>query len=68
VQKWKESWPVESPEAATARQERVHRLGNLTLLTKLLNSKLSNGPWTAMRKAMLDYITVKLTGRLVERV
>jgi hypothetical protein len=66
-QKWKDSWPVETPEAAVDRQERVHRLGNLTLLTHSLNSKVSNGPWTAKRKAMLEHNTIKLTGRLVEQ-
>ena len=66
-QKWKDSWPVDSPEAAVDRQERVHRLGNLTLLTTSLNSKVSNGPWSAKRKAMLEHNTIKLTGRLVEQ-
>lgn len=66
-QGWKESWPVESPEAAAERQERVHRLGNLTLLTTSLNSKVSNGAWTAKRNALLEHNTIKLTGRLVDR-
>jgi hypothetical protein len=64
-QKWKDSWPVESPEAATDRQDHVHRLGNLTLLTKSLNSKVSNGPWETKRSALLEHNTVKLTGRLI---
>lgn len=28
------------------RDERIHRLGNLTLLTKKLNSTVSNGQWS----------------------
>lgn len=65
-QKWKDNWPVETPEAEQYRQERVHRLGNLTLLTKALNSKVSNGPWATKRKALLEHNTIKLTGRLLE--
>jgi hypothetical protein len=40
-------------------------LGNLTLLTKSLNSKVSNGPWETKRSALLEHNTVKLTGRLI---
>jgi len=45
--KWSTHWP---PAAGTAaeieRDHLVHTLGNLTLLTKPLNSKVSNGPWS----------------------
>lgn len=44
-QKWPDHWPVEGAEAEEARAAHVHRLGNLTLLTTSLNSKVSNGPW-----------------------
>src|SRR5262249_2332991 len=44
----------------------VHKLGNLTLLTKALNSKVANGPWSTKRKALLEHNTIKLTGRLIE--
>lgn len=64
-QKWKDNWPVETTEAEQERQAHVHRLGNLTLLTKALNSKVSNGPWASKRKALLVHNTIKLTGRLV---
>ncbi|MFJ2507438.1 GmrSD restriction endonuclease domain-containing protein [Arthrobacter citreus] len=63
--KWSDTWPVETPEAAEDRQARVHRLGNLTLLTKSLNSKISNGPWPAKRAALLRHNTITLTGRVV---
>jgi hypothetical protein len=65
-QKWKDNWPVGSPEDEQERQARVHRLGNLTLLTNALNSKVSNGPWASKRKALLQHNTIKLTGRLIE--
>lgn len=64
---WQTTWPVETPDAAEERQARVHRLGNLTLLTTSLNSKVSNGPWAAKRAALLDHNTITLTGRVVSR-
>ncbi|MGO1971421.1 MAG: GmrSD restriction endonuclease domain-containing protein [Propionibacteriaceae bacterium] len=65
-QKWQDTWPVDSAENEQERQERVHHLGNLTLLTTNLNSKVSNGPWSSKRAALLQHNTIKLTGRLVE--
>ncbi len=64
---WGETWPVETPEAIELRQSRVHRLGNLTLLTNSLNSKVSNGPWSTKRAALLDHNTISLTGRVIRR-
>lgn len=65
-QKWQEHWAVFSPPSQLARQEHVHLLGNLTLLTNSLNSKVSNGPWDAKRAALLQHNTIKLTGRLLD--
>lgn len=64
---WKETWPVQGPDEIEARQERVHRLGNLTLLTASLNSKASNGPWATKRSALQDHNTIVLTGRVIKR-
>ena len=66
-QKWKDNWPVVSTDAEQERQARLHRLGNLTLITGSLNSKVSNGPWPSKRKALLEHNTIKLTGRLIEQ-
>ena len=44
-QRWQDHWDVASPIEATTRDEYVHRIGNLTLLTTALNSSVSNGPW-----------------------
>lgn len=44
--KWIMHWP--HPDGARAEGERdalIHTIGNLTLLTSKLNSKVSNGPW-----------------------
>lgn len=42
--KWHPHWPLNGNEEAE-RDRAIHTLGNLTLLTKKLNSKQSNGPW-----------------------
>ena len=43
--KWKDHWPVDTLQQQIDRDDHVHRLGNLTLLTQSLNSSVSNGPW-----------------------
>lgn len=47
-QSWQEHWPLdETKEDPVAwREEHLHKLGNLTLITGPLNSSLSNAPWT----------------------
>ena len=64
-QKWTDHWPVEGPEAEEARAEHVHRLGNLTLLTTSLNSKVSNGAWTSKQAALHKHDTLLLNSRLL---
>lgn len=44
-QNWRTHWPVDGLEAEVSRNEHVHRLGNLTLLTQSLNSSVSNAAW-----------------------
>jgi len=44
-QSWEASWPLLDGETETNRRAAIHVLGNLTLLTQKLNSKVSNGPW-----------------------
>jgi Protein of unknown function (DUF1524)/Restriction Enzyme Adenine Methylase Associated len=44
--KWMANWPISAGENAEQGRDRViHMLGNLTLLTDKLNSRVSNGPW-----------------------
>ncbi|MCD1144566.1 DUF262 domain-containing HNH endonuclease family protein [Kocuria sp. LUK] len=45
---WRTHWntPELSPEKAAKRDKYVNTIGNLTLVTKSLNSSLSNRPWT----------------------
>lgn len=42
---WRSHWPVEDAAAEADRDEHVHRLGNLTLITGSLNASVSNGAW-----------------------
>lgn len=44
-QSWQKNWPLTPGIPEAERDARIHRLGNLTLLTKKLNSTVSNGPW-----------------------
>jgi hypothetical protein len=43
--KWVSHWPLPAGEDEAERDRQIHTLGNLTLLTGKLNSKVSNGPW-----------------------
>jgi hypothetical protein len=43
--KWPAHWPLEDAGGEADRERIIHTLGNLTLLTGKLNSKVSNGPW-----------------------
>lgn len=46
--KWNLHWPL--PEGSRGEGERdalIHTIGNLTLLTGRLNTKVSNGPWSS---------------------
>lgn len=44
-QAWTKHWPLPPGGSEADRDAHIHRLGNLTLLTKKLNSTVSNGPW-----------------------
>jgi hypothetical protein len=44
-QRWEANWPVDDGELPEERTRVIQYLGNLTLLTSKLNSRVSNGPW-----------------------
>jgi hypothetical protein len=44
-QSWEANWPVDDGELPEERTRVIQYLGNLTLLTSKLNSRVSNGPW-----------------------
>jgi hypothetical protein len=54
--KWQRHWPLFENSGEADRERRLHTLGNLTLLTGKLNSKVSNGPWIGQdsKKAGLE--------------
>lgn len=67
-QKWQDNWAVDGLEAELHRAAHVHRLGNLTLLTSSLNSKVSNSAWAVKRKALGQHDTLLLNSRLLARL
>lgn len=61
-QKWHKHWPDElTDEGESARNLTLQQLGNLTLVTQALNSKVSNGPWAAKRAHFLNLDDVLIT-------
>jgi uncharacterized protein with ParB-like and HNH nuclease domain len=66
-QSWREHWPMEAGDTVDVRDRAVQTLGNLTLLSIKLNSKVSNGPWTGAsgkRAALLAQSTLSLNAAL----
>lgn len=63
-QTWQPYWPLPqeaSDEDSEAHRDRIiHTLGNLTLLTKRLNPKVSNGPWSTKQPAILQHSALTL--------
>jgi hypothetical protein len=71
---WEKHWPivmdnpadseypdlVESQLAPDRRNEAIHRIGNLTLLTRELNPSVSNGPWLKKRDEILKHSALNL--------
>lgn len=65
-QEWRTSWPgAETDDAGVDRDVLVHTLGNLTLVTQALNSKVSNSAWLVKKKAFIEHTTLLLTADLV---
>lgn len=67
-QKWQDNWAVDGLEAEVDRGAHVHRLGNLTLLTSSLNSRLSNSAWPVKRNALRQHDTLLLNSRLLSQI
>jgi hypothetical protein len=63
--KWHSFWPIQDSEGESARDGIIHTLGNLTLLTGKLNSKVSNGAWpgSSGKRAALEAHDVLLLNR-----
>lgn len=67
-QEWIRFWPLppeaEPIQAAAERNDLLHTLGNLTLLTNKLNPSVSNGPWGEKLPAILQHSALGLNRRL----
>jgi len=58
-QNWQKNWPLppemDNEAGITERNERINRLGNLTLVTSALNSSLSDSEWSVKRAALAKH-------------
>jgi hypothetical protein len=63
-QHWGTHWPLppgeQQEEARRTREQLLHTIGNLTLLTRKLNPSVSNGSWENKRKAILEHSLLRL--------
>jgi hypothetical protein len=72
---WDRNWPLPledgSPEDVKEKTEHrenmLHRIGNLSLLTKKLNPSVSNGPWDRKLKEILKHSALNLNRTLPEK-
>ena len=70
-QRWEANWPPpHPPHTPDTRNQLVHRLGNLTLLTDRQNPRMSNAAWDGedgKRAALQMHDVLLLNRRLVEQ-
>ncbi|MDQ3485935.1 MAG: DUF1524 domain-containing protein, partial [Actinomycetota bacterium] len=63
--KWQMNWPLPAGTSELDRDRLVHTIGNLTLLTGKLNSKVSNSAWTSKRAALAEHDVLKVNSDLL---
>jgi Protein of unknown function DUF262/Protein of unknown function (DUF1524) len=68
---WETHWPLPADsdlaEARQQRQDRLHRLGNLTLTAVPLNAAMSNDSWPAKQAALNEASKLLLNVELITR-
>lgn len=65
--KWEVLWNTDEDEAKAATRNRVlHELGNLTLVTQKLNTKVSNGSWETKVAHFQEVNDVVLTNDVIQ--
>jgi hypothetical protein len=69
--KWRANWlvtwsPNEAEMKAASRDRTLHELGNLTLVTQKLNSKVSNGSWATKVEHFQHIDDVLLTNDVIQ--
>ncbi len=67
--KWEENWgePEFDELAKYKRNQKLLTLGNLTLITKNLNSKLRNQAWIDKKKTLKEYSSLKMTTAFLDK-
>lgn len=72
-QKWEKNWPLPTnldglkrDEAQKKREEKINRLGNLTLVTTEFNASLSNGSWEQKRAKIKSISKLELNAEFSE--
>ena len=69
-QSWEAHWPlpnnIDEHEAQHKRNQLVHTLGNLTLVTQRLNSTAANAPWKLKSKTLKEHSVLLLNRRLMD--
>ena len=62
-QKWTTNWSVKgmNESAKAIRNKKLKTLGNLTLVTKSLNSSMKNAAWDKKKKALKEFSLLKIT-------
>ena len=68
--KWTTHWPLANGVNSEERDRIIHVLGNLTLLTSKLNSKVSHGPWGGVggkREALQKHDVLLMNRDLLKR-
>jgi hypothetical protein len=74
-QEWKHHWPLpEGDKAREERDDRINRIGNLTLISGKLNKGLSNAAWRyadegkkGKRDGLDDHSKLQLNARLLKK-
>lgn len=67
-QEWRKNWPGEEfDEDGNSKDDLVHQLGNLVLVTQALNSKLSNSPWRTKKEALAEHATLLSVRDVVDK-
>ena len=69
--KWRANWPTtwspdEAEMKAASRDRTLHEIGNLTLVTQKLNSKVSNGSWATKVEHFQHINDVVLTNDVIQ--
>ena len=67
-QKWETNWSISGMDetAKNKRNKKLKTLGNLTLVTKSLNSSMKNAAWEKKKKALKEFSLLKITTDYIE--